>query len=72
MVDTILYHLALPPNPAPLIPYPPFNWFRSLDQPPCATFYLPFMYRAARWMGDTPLGWGYVEPNARKKYGLPN
>ena len=72
VVETILHHLALAPAHAPLIPYPPFSWFSSLNQPPKATHYLPLLYRIARWAGDTPLGWGYVEPGARRKYGLVN
>lgn len=72
VVDTIFEHLALPPSPYPLIPYPPFSWISALSHPPRAIRFLPFMYRAATWMRDTPLGWAYVEPSARKKYGLPN
>jgi hypothetical protein len=72
VVDTIFEHLALSPSPYPLIPYPPFSWISALSHPPRAIRFLPFMYRAATWMRDTPLGFAYVEPSARKKYGLPN
>jgi hypothetical protein len=33
-------------------------------------FFLPFMYKLATLLSLTPLGYLYVEPNARKKYGL--
>lgn len=58
VVNTVLKHLALPTG-AP--------W---LGTPPSSTHYLPFMYRLASYMNLTPLGWLYVEPNARQKYGL--
>lgn len=72
VVRAILSNLALPPAPQPLIPYAPFSWIPQLRQPPPSVVHLPFMYAAARWMGMTWLGWGYVEPSARRKYGLPN
>ncbi|ODN80963.1 hypothetical protein L202_03075 [Cryptococcus amylolentus CBS 6039] len=70
VTDTILYHLSLSPAPQPLIPYPPFNFFRALDQPPKHLVHLPLTYRFAMFVRDTPLGWGYIEPAARRKYGL--
>ncbi|WVO15497.1 hypothetical protein L204_103155 [Cryptococcus depauperatus] len=66
----ILYHLSLSPKPQPLIPFPPFNFFRFLDQPPRHLVQYPWPYRFAMFVRDTPLGWGYIEPAARKKYGL--
>ncbi|RSH95143.1 hypothetical protein EHS25_000229 [Saitozyma podzolica] len=72
VVRAILSNLALPPAPQPLIPCAPFSWIPQLRQPPPSVVHLPFMYAAARWMGMTWLGWGYVEPSARRKYGLPN
>lgn len=70
VVNTILTQLALPPANYPLIPYPPFSWISALSQPPKPTFYLPFMYKLATLLSLTPLGYLYIEPNARKKYGL--
>ncbi|WVQ73780.1 hypothetical protein IAR50_003360 [Cryptococcus sp. DSM 104548] len=70
VTDTILHHLSLSPTPQPLIPYPPFNFFRALDQPPKHLVHLPLTYRFAMFVRDTPLGWGYIEPAARRKYGL--
>ncbi|KAK4687314.1 hypothetical protein P7C73_g2798, partial [Tremellales sp. Uapishka_1] len=70
VVKTILHHLSLNPHPQPLIPYPPFSLFRALDQPPKHLVHLPWQYRFAMFVRDTPLGWGYIEPQARRKYGL--
>lgn len=70
VVDTVLTHLALPTGKYPLIPYPPFSWISGLALPPKPTFFLPFIYKAATILQLTPLGYLYVEPNARKKYGL--
>lgn len=70
VVDTILENLALPPGPHPIIPYPPFSWIPALRTPPSSVFYLPFMYKLATLLNLTPLGYLYVEPNARRKYGL--
>ncbi|KAK8844028.1 hypothetical protein IAR55_006822 [Kwoniella newhampshirensis] len=70
VTSTILYHLSLSPAPQPLIPYPPFSWIPALAQPPKHLVHLPWMYRFAFMVRDTPLGWGYIEPSARKKYGL--
>ena len=71
VVTTILHHLSLNPAPAPMIPYLPFSLIPSLKAPPKAVVHLPAMYYWATLMSWTPLGWGYVEPSARKKYGLP-
>ncbi|WWD21317.1 hypothetical protein CI109_105801 [Kwoniella shandongensis] len=70
VTSTILHHLSLSPAPQPLIPYPPFSWIPALSQPPKHLVHLPWMYRFAFMVRDTPLGWGYIEPAARKKYGL--
>ncbi|WVQ81303.1 hypothetical protein IAT38_003426 [Cryptococcus sp. DSM 104549] len=70
VTNTILHHLSLSPAPQPLIPYPPFTFIRALDAPPKHLVHLPFMYRLTMMVRDTPLGWGYVEPAARRKYGL--
>ncbi|WVQ92996.1 hypothetical protein IAU59_000059 [Kwoniella sp. CBS 9459] len=67
---TILHHLSLSPKPVPLIPYPPFSWFSKLDLPPKHLVHAPWQYRLAMMVRDTPLGWLYIEPGARKKYGL--
>ncbi|WVR08858.1 hypothetical protein IAU60_005917 [Kwoniella sp. DSM 27419] len=67
---TILHHLSLSPKPQPIIPYPPFSWFSSLSVPPKHFVHAPWHYRAAAFVRDTPLGWLYIEPGARKKYGL--
>ncbi|RXK37442.1 hypothetical protein M231_05265 [Tremella mesenterica] len=71
VVKTIFTNLSLNPAPQPLIPYPPFSWFRSLDVPPNSTQYIPSLYTWAKLMTFTPLGYLYVEPRARVKYGLP-
>ncbi|OXG18344.1 hypothetical protein C361_04467 [Cryptococcus neoformans Tu259-1] len=70
VTKTILHHLSLSPKPQPLIPYPPFNFFSALDAPPKHLVHMPLMYRFAMFVRDTPLGWGYIEPAARRKYGL--
>lgn len=70
VVDTILEHLAQPPAPSPLIPFPPFSWIPTLRTPPESAFIMPYMYKLATLLNLTPLGYLYVEPNARKKYGL--
>jgi NAD(P)-dependent dehydrogenase (short-subunit alcohol dehydrogenase family) len=70
VVDAILTNLALPPKGYPLIPFPPFSWISGLNLPPKPMFFLPFMYKLATLLSLTPLGYLYVEPNARKKYGL--
>ena len=71
MVDAIMYNLSLNPAPVPAIPYPPFSWFRQLDSPPPRVVHLPQTYRWATLASWTPLGWWYIEPSARRKYGLP-
>ncbi|OCF32452.1 hypothetical protein I316_05878 [Kwoniella heveanensis BCC8398] len=68
--QTILHHLSLFPQPVPLIPYPPFSWIPSLRLPPKHLVHAPWQYRLAMIVRDTPLGWMYIEPGARKKYGL--
>ncbi|KAL1407509.1 hypothetical protein Q8F55_006942 [Vanrija albida] len=70
VVDTILQSLALSPEKAPLIPYPPFSWLTKLRVPPASSVFLPWQYGAATLLEYTPLGYLFVEPNARKKYGL--
>ncbi|WOO78557.1 11-beta-hydroxysteroid dehydrogenase-like 3 [Vanrija pseudolonga] len=70
VVDTVLQSLALSPEPAPLIPYPPFSWLGKLKVPPASTVFLPWQYGAASILQRTPLGYLFVEPNARKKYGM--
>ena len=72
VTDTIMQHLSLSPSPTPLIPYLPFSLLSFLKTPPKSLVYLPWQYRAAHLMSQTPLGWLYVEPSARRKYGLPN
>jgi hypothetical protein len=71
VVSTIIHHLSLNPSPSPLIPYLPFSLIPSLRAPPKSVLHLPDMYFWATLMSWTPLGWGYVEPSARRKYGLP-
>ncbi|ORY33048.1 hypothetical protein BCR39DRAFT_520919 [Naematelia encephala] len=71
VIDSILYHLSLNPTPQPLIPIYPLSKITALSQPPKALVHLPWQYRMAFWMRDTPFGWGYLEKNARRKYGLP-
>ncbi|WVF65316.1 hypothetical protein IAT40_000042 [Kwoniella sp. CBS 6097] len=68
--QTILHHLSLSPEPVPLIPYPPFSWVSRLNVPPKHLVHAPWQYRLAMMVRDTPLGWMYIEPGARKKYGL--
>jgi hypothetical protein len=63
-------NISLNPAPAPLIPYFPFNLLPFLKLPPKHLVHLPWQYRAAFMLRDTPLGWLYLEPAARKKYGL--
>lgn len=70
VVDTIIQQLALPPNPSPTIPYPPFSWFSSLNTPPASKLWLPWQYKMGTLLNYTPAGYLYVEPNAREKYGL--
>ncbi|GMK55520.1 hypothetical protein CspeluHIS016_0205760 [Cutaneotrichosporon spelunceum] len=70
VVDTILSQLALPTAPYPVIPYPPFSWVSGLCVPPKSQFYLPFTYKLVTLLNLTPLGYMYVEPRARQKYGL--
>lgn len=72
VLDTIMYHLDLPTGRYPLIPYPPFSFASKLSLPPKSKVFLPFAYRVFTWLGDTPLGYMFVEPMARKKYALPN
>lgn len=72
VLDTIMYHLDLPTGRYPLIPYPPFSLASKLSSPPKPKVFLPFAYRVFTWLGDTPLGYMFVEPMARKKYALPN
>ena len=71
VVSTIIHHLSLNPAPSPLIPYLPFSLVPALRAPPKSVLHLPDMYFWATLMSLTPLGWGYVEPSARRKYGLP-
>ncbi|WWC63790.1 uncharacterized protein I303_106395 [Kwoniella dejecticola CBS 10117] len=70
VVDIILYNLSLSPKPQPLIPYPPFSWMKSLNIPPKHLVHAPWQYRLAMMVRDTPIGWAYIEPGARRKYGL--
>jgi NAD(P)-dependent dehydrogenase (short-subunit alcohol dehydrogenase family) len=70
VTNAILTNLALPTERSPLIPYPPFSWIPALRTPPKPTFVLPWMYKAATLLSLTPLGYLYVEPSARRKYGL--
>ncbi|WWC98206.1 hypothetical protein V866_005097 [Kwoniella sp. B9012] len=70
VIDIILYNLSLSPKPQPLIPYPPFSWIRSLSVPPKHLVHAPWQYRLAMMVRDTPIGWAYIEPGARRKYGL--
>ncbi|BEI93041.1 uncharacterized protein CcaverHIS019_0506690 [Cutaneotrichosporon cavernicola] len=70
VVDTIISQLALPTAPYPVIPYPPFSWVSGLRAPPKSQFYLPYTYKLATLLSLTPLGYLYVEPKARQKYGL--
>jgi hypothetical protein len=42
----------------------------SLRAPPPSQYYLPFTYKLATLLSYTPLGYVYVEPSARQKYGL--
>lgn len=70
VVDVIMEHIALNPAPAPLIPYLPFSAISALQVPPKHLVHLPWQYRMAALVRDTPLGWLYVEPAARKKYGI--
>ncbi|WWC90981.1 uncharacterized protein L201_005920 [Kwoniella dendrophila CBS 6074] len=70
VIDIILYNLSLSPKPQPLIPYPPFSWIKSMSIPPKHLVHAPWQYRLAMMVRDTPLGWLYVEPGARRKYGL--
>ncbi|WRT69298.1 uncharacterized protein IL334_006282 [Kwoniella shivajii] len=70
VVEIILHNLSLSPKPQPLIPYPPFSWIKSLNIPPKHLVHAPWQYRLAMMVRDTPLGWGFVEPGARRKYGL--
>ena len=65
-----MHNLSLNPAPAPLIPYFPFNLIPALNAPPKAALHIPSMYYWVTLAGWTPLGWGYVEPSARRKYGL--
>lgn len=71
VVKAVMDNVSLNPAPAPLIPYFPFSLIPALRAPPPAVVHLPTMYYWATLMSYTPLGWGYVEPSARKKYGLP-
>ncbi|ORX39200.1 hypothetical protein BD324DRAFT_618829 [Kockovaella imperatae] len=72
VVETILYHLSLNPSPFPLIPIWPLSLVPSLRVPPKPLVFLPWQYRMAFvLMRDTVLGWLYLEPSARRKYGLP-
>lgn len=70
VVETILEQLALPPQPYPIIPYPPFSWISALDCPPASKMWLPWQYKLGTLLNYTPAGYLYVEPNAREKYGL--
>lgn len=70
VVNAVITNLALSPAPAPLIPIPPFSWIPGLATPPASTVFLPWLYKAATLLAYTPLGYLYVEPSARKKYGL--
>ncbi|WWC72898.1 uncharacterized protein I206_106862 [Kwoniella pini CBS 10737] len=70
VVDLILYNLSLSPKPQPLIPYPPFSWIKYFSLPPKHLVHAPWQYRLAMMVRDTPIGWLYIEPGARRKYGL--
>lgn len=70
VVDSIFDNLALSTEKYPVIPYPPFSWTSKLSVPPSSTHFLPWMYKVATLLNLTPMGYLYVEPNARKKYGL--
>jgi hypothetical protein len=70
VVEAVLHHLSLNPGSAPLIPYFPFTLIKALNVPPKPVVHLPWQYRLFAFLGDTPLGWLFVEPGARKKYNI--
>ncbi|WVW79600.1 hypothetical protein I302_101569 [Kwoniella bestiolae CBS 10118] len=70
VIDIILYNLSLSPKAQPIIPYPPFLWIKSFSVPPKHLVHAPWQYRLAMMVRDSPIGWAYIEPGARRKYGL--
>jgi hypothetical protein len=70
VIDVIMSNISVNPDPTPMIPYFPFNLIRGLSIPPPAFVFLPKAYGLAWVLKDTPLGWLFIEPSARAKYGL--